>query len=349
MARARGCLVRLGLLGVLVVLGLAIAARRLVWFPDEVEPVAVTCAADAPPAPRDRPLKVLIWNIQFAGSRRHHFFYDGGRAVHVPEEDVRSTLARIAEVLRREDADVVLLQEVDRGATRTHGIDEHAALLEAVPYPCHASTPYHRVGYVPVPTWEPLGEADLHLSIFSRFPLQDARRVALPLLDEPWWRRLFNLRRAVLDARVPLAGGGTLRLLDTHLSAFSQGDGTLERQVAVLDQLASSSETAREPFVLAGDLNALPPGDDAARLPDGLREYPERPSPVERLFRRYASAHPERWRTYLPFGAREPDRTLDYAFVGRTVRVEDVAVLPATDVSDHLPLVVTLTIPSEAP
>jgi endonuclease/exonuclease/phosphatase family metal-dependent hydrolase len=296
---------------------------------------------------------VLSWNVQYAASRKHQFFYDGGPDVHVPEADVRWTLARIADVLRRADADIVLLQEVDRDSDRTHRIDEHQALLDLVPYPCHASTPYHRVRYVPVPGRQPLGRVDMHLSVFSRFPLQDARRIALPLLDEPWWRRLFNLRRAVLDARVPLDGGGTLRLLDTHLSAFSQGDGTLERQVDVLERLASTSETAREPWILAGDLNALPPGDDAARLPNGPVEYPERPTPVDRLFRRYASAvpapqyvaSPGRWRTYVPFGAAEPDRTLDYVFVGREVSVDEVDVPRVLDVSDHLPVVFSVTVP----
>jgi endonuclease/exonuclease/phosphatase family metal-dependent hydrolase len=56
------------------------------------------------------------------------------------------------------------------------------------------------------------------------------------------------------------------------------------------------------------------------------------------------AAEPERWRTYLPFGASAPDRTLDYAFVGRQVQLGEVVVLQETGISDHLPILVTLTL-----
>jgi endonuclease/exonuclease/phosphatase family metal-dependent hydrolase len=341
-----------GALGAVAV-GLAALVRAAVWVPGDVEPVAPVCAPEAPPAPRGQPLKVLVWNLQYAGSREHHFFYDGGRAVHVPPADVAATLDRIGEVLREADADLVLLQELDRDSARTGRVDQHDELLRRVPYPCHASTPYHRAAYVPYPSHAHLGRVDLHLSVFSRYAITAGRRTSLPLLDEPWWRRLFNLRRAVLDLEIPVAGGGVLRVLDTHLSAFSRGDGTLERQVAVLDEVATRSERAGEAWILGGDLNALPPGDDAARLGPDAVEYTEAVSPVKRLFDRWDTVVPAevmiadgaRWNTYVPFGAATPDRVIDYLFAGRRVTIGEARVLPVLDVSDHLPLLVTVTLP----
>ena len=56
-------------------------------------------------------------------------------------------------------------------------------------------------------------------------------RYQLPLLQESRLRRLFNLRRACLAT--PLRGPSRVSLLNTHLSAFSFGDGTVDKQVAV--------------------------------------------------------------------------------------------------------------------
>jgi endonuclease/exonuclease/phosphatase family metal-dependent hydrolase len=303
--------------------------------------------------PRGQPFRVLVWNVQYAGSRRHRFFYDGGRAARVPVEDVRATLSAIARAVHEAAPDVILWQELDRGSDRTARIDQHDALRRAGDLPFHVSTAYHRVPWLPVPAWEPLGRVDLHLSVFSRWPIATATHHGLPLLAEPPLRQAFNLRRAVLEAVIPAQGGGALRVLDTHLSAFSHGDGTLARQIARLDALADQADVTGDAWLLAGDLNALPPGDDPARLGADAAEYPERPTPAQALFdRRRAAipaatsvADPARWGTYLPFGADRPDRTIDHAFLGGPVTLLDARPLPVHDVSDHAPLLLTLRLP----
>src|SRR5262245_40951606 len=100
-----------------VVAGLA-AARGAFLFPRPLEGVPVQNAVGAPLLPRGRPIKALVWNIQYGAGRKHAFFYDYGKAVSVSRSDVDEALAGIAGVIRRCDPDVVLLQEVDRGARR---------------------------------------------------------------------------------------------------------------------------------------------------------------------------------------------------------------------------------------
>jgi endonuclease/exonuclease/phosphatase family metal-dependent hydrolase len=323
------------------------------WFPEPSEAVEVVSPPETALFPRRTRVRVLSWNIQYAGSRKHHFFYDGGQAAHVPREDVEETLRAIADVIAQSEADVVLLQEVDRGSDRTHRIDEHAWLVERLGYPAHSSAPYHRVGFLPHPTHAPLGRVEMHLTVMSRFALGTAERVSLPLLDEPAWRQAFNLRRQLMTVDLPLQDGGTLRTFNTHLSAFSKGDGTLDKQMAVLDQRATDAEKSATPWLLVGDLNALPPGDDPRRLGADAVEYAEAVTPAQRLFDRHTSVipaerfarEPEAFRTYIPFGAAEPDRTLDYAFIGREVKLLGVEVLPVTTVSDHLPVLFDIEIP----
>jgi endonuclease/exonuclease/phosphatase family metal-dependent hydrolase len=320
----------------------------LLFHPAPLERVAIR--GHAPPLPRGQKLRVLSWNIQYAASRNQRFFYDGGRAVHAHRADVEHTLDQIARVIRQASPDLVLLQEVDRDSDRTGRVDQHRALLDRVPYPMHSSTPYHKAAWVPHPPHQHMGRVDVHLSVFSRFQLASATRYQLAMLDEPWWRRAFNLKRALFELEMPVEGGGALTVLHTHLSAFSHGDGTLEAQVAALIDRASAATARRSPWLLAGDMNALPPGVDTRDLPpDQAIEYPEATSPLAPLFDRFSSVIPlERYltrdpttRTFLPFGAEAPDRTLDYAFTDG-LTVSDVAVIDERRISDHLPLVFTV-------
>lgn len=318
----------------------------LVYRPAPVEDVPVI-ATGVPRSPlrRGEPFTVLSWNVQYAAGREQHFFYDGGDAVRVDPAAVRSVLPGLAAGLA--GADLALLQEVDRDSDRTGRIDELALLVPG--FQSWVSAPYHRSRFVPAPTRHPLGRMELHLALLSRFPLGDARRLALPLLREPRVRRAFNLKRALLEARVPLADGGALDVGVTHLSAFSRGDGTLPAQVGVLRAWMDERAAAGRPFVLAGDLNLLPPGDDPARLPDAV-EYADRPNPLDELLRRFRTVFPvgrlldPDVRTYQPFGC-PPDRVLDYVFVSDDVEVLDARV-DATSLSDHRPIRAVLRLPA---
>ncbi len=138
-------------------------------------------------------------------------------------------------------------------------------------------------------------------------------------------------------------------LFHTHLSAFSRGDGTVPRQLARVAAELASADLRGEPWLLAGDFNALPPGDDPGRLGADALMYGT-PSPLAPLYGTAscavsARAHhdePERWRTWVPFRATEPQRALDHAFGSRSSTFSDVVVdRRAMGRSDHLPLVFT--------
>ena len=102
------------------------------WFsPAAEENIAVVCGADVPLLPRGKRIRTLVWNVQYAGGRDRHFFYDGGDDVSVTEGEVRDTLQGIAEVIRRVDTDIILWQEIDRGSRRTGFIGQNQALLDA--------------------------------------------------------------------------------------------------------------------------------------------------------------------------------------------------------------------------
>lgn len=311
--------------------------------PAPVEAVPTQCSGAPPTLQPGQDLTVLSWNLQYGASRKHHFFYDGGDAVWVPPADVAETVAAISGVIEAVDADINLLQEIDRDSDRTGRKDQLPAYIEAGATPCASATPYHLARFVPKPLSRPLGRVDMELGVLSRVAHGGAQRHALALMDEPRVVQALNLKRALLTAELPIAGGGPpLAVAVTHLSAFSFGDGTLGMQVdALVEWMASRPPD--QPWILAGDLNLLPPGDDPKRLAVEGELYADDPNPAGKLLPRFNEIFPDQLdpniRTYLPFGAKEADRKIDYVFYGGPITLEEAAVLREhSAISDHLPI-----------
>ena len=317
----------------------------LEFNPGPVEKVSVQNMRPNEPVPSGKIIKLLSWNLQFAGSRKHHFFYDGGQAVHVPSSDVEATLLKISNLLKSRNPDFVLLQEIDRHSDRTGNIDQLETLKAYAQGVSWVSTPYHKVPYVPHPSHEPMGRVNLNLSTLSKYEIASARRHQLALLNEPRWRQFFNLKRAILETIIPIGVGAnrpSLILGNTHLSAFSGGDGTLDKQITQIEAWIKSVPEG-QPWILAGDFNLLPPEDTPSRLGKDAALYTDAENPIQRLTRKYKHAFPNllstEARTYLPFGSGEPDRKIDYIFYGGPVKIESAEVLrEASAISDHLPL-----------
>ena len=129
-----------------------ISVKRLLesWLrsPQEVE-IFRDANQDAALCRRDKPLRILSWNIQFAAGRSLEFFYDGGEAVYADPEQILLTLHAMQELLADTSPDLVFWQEVDRNSRRTGYRDELCSLWPAHSYRCWASADYHKVPYVP--------------------------------------------------------------------------------------------------------------------------------------------------------------------------------------------------------
>ena len=297
-----------------------------------------------------QPFKVLSWTLQYSASRKHRFFYDGGDAVHVPEADVKATVSAIGSVLAAESPAVALLQEIDRDSARTGRVDQLPSFVQGMKATAWTAAPYHKAAFVPKPFTNPLGRVQMDLGILTTGPLQSAERHQLALMNEPRPVQALNLKRALLTAEVPVEGlSQPLAVAVTHLSAFSFGDGTLEKQVAAVKAWMEVRPEG-QPWILAGDFNLLPPGDDKSRLSTEADLYADDQNPVEAVLPAFRELFGERQldpatRTYLPFGFDEPDRKIDYFFVGGPIEVVEGAVLREhAAISDHLPIRAVLRI-----
>ncbi len=328
--------------------------RGQTYHPADRQEIAVEGSGEASVLAPGTSLKVLVWNVQFCGTRKHHFFYDGGDTVHVPAEDVHEALGAIGDVIGQHQPHISLLQEIDRNSDRTGRLDQLDRLLAAQPHAGWAAAPYHKAGYVPHPPGKHLGRVDMELVTLAQRGMSSAVRHQLALLDEPFYRRAFNLKRAILETTFTRSSGPPFVVLNTHLSAFSYGDGTLEAQVQQIERRLEELDEAGSPWILGGDFNLLPPGDDPGRLGDDAGYYSDHNNPIEILFaagRRSAFSptallEEESVGTYQPYGSDGPDRTLDYLFVSEEVEVQQARVLTdSPDISDHLPLLVEIVVP----
>ncbi|MEM1007816.1 MAG: endonuclease/exonuclease/phosphatase family protein [Myxococcota bacterium] len=330
--------------------------RTLNFFPPVERNEKVLCTGRKPQTlkPGSR-IRILIWNIQYGGSRKYHFFYDGGKHVHAEKQIVQQNLQDIRKVIQKQNPDIVLFQEIDRRSTRSAYIDQLEALWDPKAFACYTTTPYFKSKYVPTPSHQHMREVDMHLTIFSKFKLQNAVRYALPQLNESFLRRTFNLKRAILRTHIPIEGETQpFVLLNTHLSAFSFGDGTLQKQVSKVQSIVQRSQQKKAFWFLAGDFNMLPPQDHPKRLgKDGDYYNPPKTNPILALFQDYQSGlklevykqNPTLYNTYIPFAAKQPDRWIDHVFTHKDIKVERYQVLQ-TFLSDHLPILVDVRLPS---
>ena len=82
-------------------LALVTAAVFTEYKPQPVESPIITKNFDPKPLQKGVPFTVFNWNIQYAGSRKHNFFYDGGDAVDVPKEDVLESIQSIKAEIKK--------------------------------------------------------------------------------------------------------------------------------------------------------------------------------------------------------------------------------------------------------
>jgi endonuclease/exonuclease/phosphatase family metal-dependent hydrolase len=251
--------VALGGLVLLLAILVAVALSSNVWVHQfaELEPAQLLRAATVRPAPVPDVLTVMTWNIKFGGGRIDFFFDCFGDRVVMTETEVLRHLQGLAAKINQVDPDILLVQEADMDSTRTAYLNQVQWLLDHTPLSYAAFASQWQVRWIPN---RGLGRVNSGNAVLSRWPLRDARRIALPLMREQGaLTRFLYLRRNVLTARVDLPQGRPVYVLNTHLEAYSRDD-TKERQLEifhrVLDELAATGGLV----IAGGDLNALPPG-----------------------------------------------------------------------------------------
>jgi len=215
--------------------------------------------------------------------------------------DRRLIPSRILSVLQSADPDVIALQELDVGQSRSHALDQAAYLAEGMRMEYHfvAARACHGGHY---------GNA-----ILSRMPIVDYRSAGLPQFDDRCEPRAVQ--------RVRLQGPwGPLEVFNVHF-----GLSRRERRMQVETLLSSdwlSDRALGSQIVVCGDFNASPGSFVYRRLTAALQDA-------------------QRGRARATFPALFPLIRLDHIFLGPglTARSSEIVKSPLARIaSDHRPV-----------
>ena len=242
-------------------------------------------AATAPTAAV--PVRVMCYNI-------HH-----GEGL-----DGRLDLERIAALIREQQADLVALQEVERGTQRTQRRDLPAELaqLTGLDVRFARNLPYQGGEY---------GTA-----VLSRFPIRRVAHTPLTMIGQ-------GEQRGAQQVWVDI-GGTEVLFINTHLDHRRE---PAERERSVEEIRALVAAAGPVPVIVAGDFNASPDSPAIATMRGFLTDV-------------WAAVGQGPGHT-IP--VRKPTRRIDYIWTSRHFVPERMAVL-ASEASDHLPIVAQLTL-----
>jgi endonuclease/exonuclease/phosphatase family metal-dependent hydrolase len=217
--------------------------------------------------------------------------------------DKKLDLPRIAETIKHEHADLVGLQEVDRGVERTQRIDEIAELarLTKMDYAFAFNLKYQGGQY--------------GVAILSRFPIRAT--------DHRLYKNTREAeRRGFIRAEVSI-DGRVINFVTTHLD-YQYEDG----RVFEAEQLLAGLRDVQGPLVVVGDFNDIPAGGAYQLMKTQFAD-----AWVDTRANDSGFSYP----------ADKPAKRIDYIWLRRSDRIAATrAWIPLTLASDHVPVVADL-------
>jgi endonuclease/exonuclease/phosphatase family metal-dependent hydrolase len=256
---------------------------------------AATACASAPVFQPSGPMRVLVLNMH-AGK----------------DAAGQSNLDGIAALIKNKQADVVLLQEVDRGTNRSGHEDQIARLASAVEY-----------DFAFAPSLLDYDGGQYGIAVLSRHAIGFRMTKPLPVRPEQTRAGGSHEPRVGLLA-LTTVGNRRLGVMNTHLDPADQ-DARIQEITAFL-RMIRDQQAVGEPFVAGGDFNATPenPMFDSLRSA-GLRD----------AWTECGSGDG------LTYPADNPVKRIDYLWLSAELQCTSAEVVD-TRVSDHRPLLVTV-------
>lgn len=223
----------------------------------------------------DEAYSVLIFNMGYGGlDKNQEFFMDGGVSSRGESEaQVLNNVQGMIDFLSNENADFMLLQEVDIRSARSYNINQYEMLQDRFQSYASAFVYNYQAIWVPVPVLNPMGHANSGLVTLSKYTMHQGLRRELRG-QESWPVILADLDRSLLETRIPVDNGRDLVLVNLHLSAYDEGGLLREKQVEHLLELIEEVYTQNNYVILGGDWNQLL-GTMQLNDPDFIEEWPE--------------------------------------------------------------------------
>jgi len=224
----------------------------------------------------------------------------------------------IASAIRAVSPDIVALQEVDvHWAERSNFVDQASALGDRLKMQVRFARIYRLPGATAVQPAREFGVA-----LVTRYPIVRWSNDSLTRLSTQDPNPVPTPMPGLLDATIDVRGN-LVRVFNTHLDYRSDPS---VRRTQVAEMLAYIN-AASERTIVFGDLNAKPNASELQPL-------------LQRLQDAWPAVSREPGLTYP---AEAPTDRIDYILVSRNFSVRS-AYVPATQASDHRPVVVDLVL-----
>lgn len=309
-------------------------------------------------------LTIMTWNIGFGGGAK------GDPTNIYTKTEVLANLSLIEHTVKKQDPDILLLQEVDKPSNRTGMIDEYNELMDRLDfrYGCFVTT--WDCHYVPFPLTfdmeKHLGKIQSGQAILSKMPILGCEGIRLPQPEHnswvedhfSWWKRLpfiyralkrtynrFYIHRTIQKATIDLGTGNHIPIFNCHLEAFDQKNR--EEQAGIL---YNTLNAVTGPMIVGGDFNALP--SDATKKRGFADENIDFTTDktlniimkIKGLRDTIAGSEADiDEAATFTFPSDRPTRRLDYLLQrGFMLVTEGATVIHDAKGSDHLPIIVNL-------
>jgi endonuclease/exonuclease/phosphatase family metal-dependent hydrolase len=223
--------------------------------------------------------------------------------------DGKLDLERIADVIKAQQPDLVALQEVDKGVARTDRIDIPAELARLTGLTARFYNNFSFQG------------GEYGNAVLSRFPVVTERNTHLEMLRP-------GEQRGVLQTVVQLPGNRRLLFAATHID-YRRDDAERLQNVKEFKGLLDRYPDLA--FILCGDFNDFPKSRVHAAMKEDFVDCWEAVGKGDGF----------------TFSSERPRSRIDYVWVARRPGAPQPkrAWIPATQASDHLPLVLELELP----
>lgn len=201
------------------------------------------------------PYTALTYNLGFgAYTPSFTFFMDGGKqSVAESESSVVSCIQGAINTIEAQNADFILLQEIDVDSTRSHHVNEKALLEESFPSYYASFAINYNSAYLLVPPWEPHGKSLSGLELFSKYPIRSSIRRSLPVASG--LSKFFDLDRCYTISRIPVDNGKELCIYTVHLSAYGTNDTVRAGQLSMLFSDMAADRANGNYILCGGDFN----------------------------------------------------------------------------------------------
>ncbi|GAB6123652.1 endonuclease/exonuclease/phosphatase family protein [Dysgonomonas termitidis] len=218
-----------------------------------------------------------------------------------------ASLEEFADFIKKENPDIVALQEVDVNTSRTRAPHQNGKnFISELAFRTGMLSLYGRTidyagGYYGI-------------GILSKYPISQSQRIFLPMPEGA------KERRALLTGEVELSEGKSITFACTHLDYT-----TSEVRRAQVDFINRQLMTIETPIILCGDFNARPDSDEIA---NGMKNWMQ----VSTMD--------------FTIPAKSPKSKIDYIFCYPASDVWKIvkSYTPVVQLSDHLPIITTLTL-----